>query len=648
MMKKLSVHIFFIFLLYIPITGFSQLHTRSGKALKLYNEARHFYEFMELDKASNQIDMAVKADPDFLEAHLLRAELNADIKKYSKAIESYRKVVSIDSSFYPNAMYNLGHIEFLSGMYTASRQHLTSFLKFKGLQPSIIKKARKDLAGCLFSIEGVKHPVPLSLQNLGPGVNTPMNEYWPSLTADEQTLVFTVLVPEGEFMIAGFSQKKFQEDFYISVRTDSVWQTRKPLGKPINSPRNEGAQSLSVDGRMMYFTACNRSDGMGSCDIYLSYRHPGGWTNPNPLSPPLNSKYWDAQPSISADGHTLYFVSNRPGGFGKMDIWISHYAGGKWQQPLNAGAAINTSGNEMSPFIHPDKKTLYFSSDGHPGFGGFDLFFTRNKGTDTTWSKPENLGYPINTHGDEIGFIVNAAGTTAYFSSDRIKENGKDIYAFDLYKEARPGFVTYMKGKVYDSETNRPLNAHFELTDLDNDTLIMEAYAGIDGSFLVCIPTDHNYALNVSKEGYLFFSDHFPLKGMHAVDHPFIKDVPMNPIRVGESTILRNIFFAFNSYKLKRESMVELEKLKTFLKQYPDLHIEISGHTDWIGTNEYNLELSKQRSRAVYLYLIKDGIEASRLTYVGYGETKPIQDNNTEEGRAANRRTEIRIVKMGK
>lgn len=646
-MKRLPILLLLSCLLLTVLSVRAQnFHTKSHKALKYYNEARQHYEFMDIEKASEYVELAVQADPGFLEAQLLKAELNSDIKEYDKAIEAYLKVVEIDSAFFPSAMYNLGHIEILSGRYADAKKHLQSFLNFKTLRASSIRKARKDLRNSIFSLEGIKHPVPLELINLGPAVNSPLNEYWPSLTADEKTLVFTVMVPAGKFSMGTFSKTKYQEDFYISTRQDSVWQERQPIGAPINSPRNEGAQTLSVDGRIMYFTACNRSDGLGSCDIYQAYRYRDTWTQPQALPPPLNSKSWEAQPALSADGKTLFFVSNREGGYGKMDIWISHYKNSTWSKPVNAGPAINTEGNEMSPFIHPDMKTLYFSSDGHPGFGGFDLYMTRNLNADTLWAKPKNLGYPINTHGDEVGFIVNAAGNTAYFSSDRVRENGKDIYAFELYKEARPGFVTYMKGKVYDEETMRPLNARFELADIESDTVIMEAAAGSDGSFLVCIPTNHNYALNVWKEGYLFYSEHFPLKGMNTVDRPYVKDVPMKPIKVGEYTILRNIFFDFNSYALKRESRTELGKLEQFLETHPKVHIEIRGHTDSVGTNAFNQNLSQQRAKAVYDYLRKNGIAAERLTFKGYGETQPVSTNETEEGRAANRRTEIRITKI--
>ena len=649
-MKRLILkYLILIFLLSaLPLMVWGQinsLHTTSKKALKKYNEAKNFYFMMDYRSAAETIEEVVREDPDFIEAQLLKAEINSDLKNRDKSIEAYKAVIRIDSTFYPNSMYNLGRLEFLSGQYEQALKHLTSFLQYKNNDPRVIKKAKRDIINCHFAIEGLKHPVDFHPVNLGNSVNSAWDEYWPSLTADGQTLVITVLVPGKKYRMGNFEQTKYQEDFYVTHRSDTGWLPRKPLGAPINSPQNEGAQTLSADGNLMYFTACNRIDGMGRCDIYRSYKGSRGWTTPEDLGPFVDSKHWEAQPSLSADGKTLYFVSNRPGGFGKMDIWYSRLKKGRWQPPVNIGDRINTGGNEMSPFIHSDNQTLYFSSDGHPGFGGFDLFISRRL-PDSSWSAPRNLGYPINTHGDEIGLIVNAKGDMAYFSSNREKGRGKDIYAFRLYKAARPHFVTYMKGKVYDEVTHRPLTAHIILISLEDNKTVMDIESNRNGNFLMCIPTNRNYALNVSKEGYLFYSDHFPLKGVHEIEHPYVRDVPLKPIQVGQQTVLRNIFFEFDSYRLKPESITELEQLRSFLLKYPKLKVEIGGHTDSKGTEQYNQALSTQRARVVYEYLTKHGIDKNRLTYKGYGESRPIQSNATDKGRAANRRTEIKVTGM--
>ncbi|NQV03656.1 MAG: OmpA family protein, partial [Bacteroidia bacterium] len=352
------------------------------------------------------------------------------------------------------------------------------------------------------------------------------------------------------------------------------------------------------------------------------------------------------QPSFSSDGKTLYFASKRSGGKGSSDIWKSELLPtGDWTPPANLGDSVNTTGEEQNPFIHPDDQTLYFASKGHEGMGGLDLFFTR-RNPDDSWQAPVNLGYPINTHADEITLIVNSTGDVAYISSDKFGGKGRqDIYSFPLYKEAQPNPVTYLKGIVFDKESGNRLQAYFELTNLErNEVAVQSTSDPIDGSFLVCLSTNRDYALNVSREGYLFYSDNFSLTGIRDQAKPFLKNIPLQPIKVGETVVLKNIFFDTDKYDLKPISYIELEKLLQLLKTNPSIKIEISGHTDIRGSEEHNLELSKNRAKAVLEFLVNNGISYDRLTYDGYGFSMPIDTNETEEGRANNRRTEFRIV----
>jgi outer membrane protein OmpA-like peptidoglycan-associated protein len=360
----------------------------------------------------------------------------------------------------------------------------------------------------------------------------------------------------------------------------------------------------------------------------------------------VNSSTWDSQPSFSSDGKTLYFASKRSGGRGSSDIWRTELQrDGQWSRPVNLGDTINSRVEEMAPFIHPDDQTLYFSSKGHPGMGGLDLYYSR-KGANGNWQTPANMGYPINTFADEITLVVNARGDLAFISSDIPGGKGKqDVYNFPLYKEAQPLLTTYFKGVVYDAETKARLEARFELVDLATSKVIAESTSDpATGEFLLALPTERNYALNVAREGYLFYSDNFSLTGSNTSTRPFIKNIPLKPIRVGETVILRNIFFDTDKYTLKNESVTELEKLILLLLKNPKLRIDISGHTDNEGTAEYNLELSKNRAKTVYEYLIRQGISRERLTYSGYGLSRPVDVNTTEQGRAANRRTEFRVL----
>ena len=298
----------------------------------------------------------------------------------------------------------------------------------------------------------------------------------------------------------------------------------------------------------------------------------------------------------------------------------------------------------MSPFIHPDGRTLYLASDGHIGLGGYDLFVSR-KDSSGRWLKPENLGYPINTNKDEFGLIVNPSGNRAYFASDIEEENGRDIFYFDLPETARPDQVSFMKGVVYDKETQRKLRADFELVDLSTHKLTNKSQSdSITGEFLVCIPVNRNHMLNVSRKGYLFFSENFSIQGVYLSEKPFLKDIPLSPIKVGMIVVLKNIFFETDSYALKDESLAELNKLVQFLQENPHIRIEISGHTDNTGTPEYNLRLSDNRAQAVAKYLVKANVAEDRLVCRGYGLSLPVASNETEEGRAQNRRTEVKII----
>jgi outer membrane protein OmpA-like peptidoglycan-associated protein len=396
----------------------------------------------------------------------------------------------------------------------------------------------------------------------------------------------------------------------------------------------------------MFFTACQKADSYGGCDIYFAKKTGNRWSEAINIGEPVNSRYWESQPSISSDGRTLYFVSNRPGGKGGMDIWKSYINDhGRFSKPENLGDSINTRGTESGPFIHPDNQTLYFASDAWLGMGGLDLYVSR-KGVTNQWKRPDNLGYPINTHKDEEFLIVNAKGNLAYFSSNREGSRGKDIYNFELYDEAQPFQVTYVKGKVFDAVTNEKLKAKFELIDLETSKLVMEAFShNKTGEFLVCLPVNKNYALNVSKTGYLFYSENFSLKNPENPSETFLMDIPLQPIREGAIVVLKNIFYETDKYDLKPESKAELSKLISFLNKNPKVNIEISGHTDNIGEDDYNIKLSRNRALSVYNYLTENEISNTRLSYEGYGENSPVASNETEKGRAQNRRTEFKIVK---
>jgi outer membrane protein OmpA-like peptidoglycan-associated protein len=621
------------------------LSTNSKKAIQLYDMATSSIDRYNYNQAVTILHEAVKIDAQFIEAWLLMADAYDFMNKYDSVVYASENALKVGGEKYPIIFFFCAQAYYRTGEYSKALDKANIFLQKKKYTPNQLEAVKKLIRDCEFALNAIKNPLPFKIKNMGDSINSEYDEYWPGLSADEKTIVFTRLIPREAPTNQFFGN--WQEDIFFSTRTDSIWSKARSISNQINTMQNEGAESITADGLKIYYTACNRNDGKGRCDIYYSERSSEGWSKGINIGGPVNTEYNEKQPSLSADGRTLYFVSNRPGGKGKYDIWVSHLQdNGLWTEPSNLGDSINTPDDEQSPFIHPNNRSLYFSSDGWPGMGGYDIFVATKKfPCDTCWSVPKNLGYPINTCNDEIGFIVNARGTMAYYASDRDYAHKRDIYEFELPPQVRPLPVSYMKGVVFDAETYVPLDATFELIDLSNyQTIYRSVSQKNTGEFLVCLPIAHEYALNVSKENYLFYSEHFTLFDTTEIVKPVVKNIALQPIKTGKTVVLNNIFFETNSFELKKSSEVELTKLISFLQKYPDIKIEISGHTDNTGNEKFNLTLSENRAKVVAQYLISHGIDSKRIRYKGYGEKMPVADNNTEEGRSKNRRTEFQIV----
>lgn len=640
-----SLKIFVLLALLLPMNLLAQpmqLSSKNKKACKAYLKAAQYYQANDIPFAEIELERALKADPSFIEAWMMKGDIREDQKKIEEAIACYTKAVEINPDFFPRNFYNLARMEITLGKYAESKQHYETYLSYPDPNPNLKEKIADDLLNCDFGIFAMQHPVPFDPKNMGTNINTTNDEYSPTLTIDEQTFIFTRQRPRDDLTVHSMP---FEEDFYISTILNGEWTLARKMPAPINSHGNEGAQCIAPDGQTMYFTICNKADGIGSCDLYYATRQGEMWSKPVNMGNVVNSSTWDSQPTISPDGTTLYFASARSGSIGNMDIWKTVNENGVWKAPVNLGPNINTKKGDMSPFIHPDGKTLYFTSSGHVGMGSNDLYYSRMD-DQGQWSVPENLGYPINTFKDEGYLIVNGKGDKAYFASGQFKtEGGMDLYTFDLYEEARPVYVTYMKGIVFDKNTNKRLDAHFELIDLENGEIVVQSNSDPEtGEFLVSLPNERNYALNVSRAGYLFYSENFTLKVEKNRTDPFLKDVPLQPMETGVTVVLKNIFFDFDKFDLLPESRVELTHLVDLLNKNPKMKIEIGGHTDNKGTKEYNQLLSENRAKAVFDYLIQHGIDKTRLSYKGYGLEKPIDTNDTEEGRANNRRTEFKVM----
>ncbi|MBU3659144.1 MAG: hypothetical protein FGM14_04705 [Flavobacteriales bacterium] len=487
-------------------------------------------------------------------------------------------------------------------------------------------------------------PEKVEINNLGNGINGVEADYFPSVTADESMLLFTS-TREGSTGGKN-SEGAYDEDLWYSMKTqDGKWSAPQNFGTPVNTKNNNGIASFTGDGQFVVCGRCNEPDGYGSCDIYGATLTGNTWNKPINLGSVINSKSWDAQVSVSADGKTLVWSSNREGGYGDQDLWMSKKdEKGIWTQAKNLGSVINTEGNEYSPFLHPDGKTLYFSSNFHsPRIGGIDIYkSTLNE--NGTWSKPENLGYPINTEKNDLYFVQTPSGLKGYFASDREGGLGLyDIYEIVYPQEKKSSLITFI-GNVIDEESSIPLEANVKIEDVDSSSLVGEYVSNSStGKFVVILTPGRNYSMTVSKNGYLFYSENFNV--LDTTEFKEIKkDVLLQKIKEGKKIVLNNIFFQTGKSELTESSALEISKLYDLLMQNPSINVEISGHTDNVGGDAENLKLSFDRAKVVVETLVAKGIPANRLVAKGYGKTQPIAPNDTPENKQLNRRTEFKIL----
>ncbi|HEV3414506.1 MAG TPA: OmpA family protein [Puia sp.] len=605
------------------------------KAVNLYSKGLD----MSVDDVPGAIRLlrqAVQLDSTYEEAYLSLAGMYASLKDYRRAIESYEKARGIDNNYFKD--FNLPYSIDLAGLgeFEKALEAVNIFLTDPHLNETSRKSGEYRQRCYQFALDyAANHPVSgykFEPRNLGDSINTEVSEYFPTITIDGNTLVFTRRV------------NHVNEDFYQSEKISGTWSKAVSLPGNINTNNNEGAQNISQDGQWLIFTGCNFPDGRGSCDLYISYLTPDGWSTPENLGDSINSEFWESSPSLSPDKKDLYFSSKQPDGYGGSDLYVSHrLLNGHWSIPQSLGPTINTIGNEASPFIHADNQTLYFTSDGHPGYGGDDLFVTR-KQADGTWSKPENLGYPINTIENEGSLVVASDGKTAYYASDRAdSRGGLDLYTFELRQDIRPARTLWVKGRVFDSATRKGLPSSVVLTDLATRRVVSNLQTNETGNYLITLPEGQDYAFDVQRKGYLFFSENFSLS-RSTTDTVYHIDIPLQALAANAVAVLKNIFFDPNKYDLKPESGAELNEIVELMKDNPTLKIQISGHTDNSGKPADNIKLSEDRAKAVTSYLIAKGIAAARLSSKGWGDTQPIADNSTPEGRARNRRTELKVV----
>ena len=617
---------------------------KTSKAVPLCEKASKAMQSQDFVKAMDYLNQAQSKDPNYPDIYIMKGDIFNFNLLSDSAMLNYQRAIDLIGDPDPMLYYIAGNEGAKCGAYEYALKTLQLFIQ-KGIQyPEVLPDAQKAIANCKFAIESMKNPKSFELVNMGAGVNSEWDEYLAALTADDEQIVFTVKRPRDKGTVCAFCLN--EEDLYYSRKSFGSWLPREELGTPVKTGYNEGAQCLSPDGKYLLYTMCDADFGMGSCDLYWSKRIGDRWSRPRNFGAPVNTSVWESQPSMAADGMTVYFASSRPGGFGGMDIWKTTMTSeGEFSVPENLGPSINTPGDDAAPFIHSDGRTLYFASNGRVGMGGYDLYYSTLQ-ADGTWSEPVNMGYPINSPADEINIFINASGTVAYIASDKDGGyGGLDLYSFELDDQLRPNPVTYIKGHVKDAFSGEPLAARIEMVDLNTKQLLTSTTSDPQtGSYLACVHTGGNILLNVSHPDYPFYSENFQVEKTYTELSPFLKDISLQPTDVGTVVTLKNVFFDFDKTELKPESFVELDRLVSYL-QRNTVRIEIGGHTDDQGSDEYNDRLSENRAKSVYDYLIQKGIPADRLTYKGYGKQKPVADNGTEDGRAANRRTEFKIIR---
>ena len=621
------------------------------KAVKHFENGLKSFRAGDNKGALEELDKAEKKDPNFSEVYELRADIFMDAHQIDKSIEQYHKVFEHNPRPHWETFYRCGTLELGIGKYDDAKAHLEKYLSAPYVDPDMELLARKNLINCNFSIEAMKHPVEFKPVNLGPGINTKAHEYFGAITVDGKRFMFTRNYRTDNV--------HSQEDLFYSDLSDSgTWKLAQPFNE-INTPLNEGAPALSANGKIMFFAACSEGAegdygptrrGYGSCDLFYSFLSGGHWSKPENVGAPVNTGNWESQPSFSSDGKSLYFIrglKSKDHSIHDKAIYVSTLnANGEFSVPVRLNDKINApGGNVESVFIHPDNMTLYFSSNALPGLGGLDIFVSKRQ-PDGDWGTPVNLGYPINTCSDENSILADPNGKIAYFASERPGGyGGLDFYSFELPPNTQAEKITYFKGKVYDAVTKKPLEASFELIDLGAQKSIYTSLSERGtGEFFLTLTSNMNYALNVSKPGYLFYSGNFSLNSATDKSKPYIMDVPLQPIDTGKVEPLKNVFFDTDKFELRPESKAELDKLVSFLKTNKLLKIQLRGHTDDIGDKKKNLLLSQNRAKAVLEYLVSGGIEKERLSSKGFGDTMPVVKNDSPEHRQENRRTEYKII----
>jgi outer membrane protein OmpA-like peptidoglycan-associated protein len=632
----------FLFCPLLYISSFSQIvnpsacdPTSDKNAKKAFEKAEKSMG-MEKVKALGEV---INEYPDFYEAIFSQGMALIKLEKFPQAFARFEKVYALCPDYSPYTWYYMGAIYYGNDRFAEAIPFLEKVVKYDG----DLKLADKDYEEAKAMLKAAKNTLEITSKSVTYNpvpvrdICTEYDEYTAIISPDNEMLYFIRKIPDNKSIVG------YREIFMESENNGWVFHSGRELPPPFNMANNNGAASLTADNKTMYFVVCQNNE-FKACDIWYSEKKGIQWSAMSPVPGKLNKgNEWDSQPSVSFDGKEMIFVSDRPGGQGGSDLYISRkLPDGTWSEAQNLGPTINSPQNELTPFLHSDSRTLYFSSKGHNSLGGYDIFFSRQS-PDGSWSKPQNIGSPINTVNDEVSFFVSLDGKRGFFSSDKLKgPGGKDVFMFDLHEEARPLQVKLVKGELQ-APPGTDKSAEVELKNLRTKEVTKVEVDKNDGKYAAIIEANEDYLMTLRKEG-MAFSSHLIEKEKTDEKGVVKADLEMKKIETGQTYNINHLNFATNSYELNDKSIMIIEAFSEFLKTNKSIKVAIHGHTDDVGDDAANLILSELRAKAVYEHLIKTGISKDRLSYKGFGETKPIADNNTETGRQKNRRTEFLIL----
>lgn len=611
-------------------------------AKKHYKKAKRLLEDMRFSESTKYLNKAVDVQDDYSDAYYLLGRIY-DIKENKEQAQfNYEKTIDICPMHSPEVYWNLATLTFESQSYALSKKYYTTYLQFMSLPDENRAKAREQIKLVDFYHSLYSSPVPFDPKPVK-GICTKGDEYLTALSPDNELAYYTRRSTKQEI---GMLREETVEEFTFSKLVDGSFDKGKKMPYPFNMRPNEGGPSLSIDNRELFFTICANEKGYKNCDIYYSKKKYENWSDLKRLKYPINKNdSWESQPTISSDGNTLIFSSIREGGVGGSDIYsVNRDENGKWGNLQSL--SINTEGNEKSPFLHPDSETLYFSSDTHLGLGGLDIFYCKKDSTGN-WTNPVNIGYPINSENDDLAFFVSTDGKTAYFSSNKLSGvGGWDLYEFPLYKSARPEKVLFVKGEVKAEQGELLFDAVVELQSMKTKQITKIEVNQESGQYvgLVNVEEDEDYMITVKSKDYAFNSQYI-LSTDDTFQKPANLDFKMQAIDEGKSFRINNIYFNTDAFNLNSQAQNVLNSFADFMKLNPSVYVAIHGHTDNVGDEKSNLDLSSKRAKAVHDYLIEIGVNSSRLSYQGFGELKPLVSNDDLSGKATNRRTEFYIIK---